>query len=66
MTERKRAAATAVSDELLDAFTAVGDAGRCRERREGYRAAGADLPVVAVPGDVGIDMVERTVRAMAP
>ncbi len=58
------AAAAAITDELLDAFAIVGDAGRCRARLDDYRAAGADLPVLALPGDVTAADAERTVRAL--
>ena len=30
------------------------DASRCRTRLDVYRAAGADLPVLALPGDVSV------------
>ena len=60
------AAAGAVTDELLDAFAIVGDAAHCRARLEAYRTAGADLPIVALPGDVPLADVERTVRALGP
>jgi len=53
-----------VTDELLDAFAIVGDAAHCRARLDVYRAAGADLPIVALPGDVPLADVERTVRAV--
>ena len=59
------AAAAAITDELLDAFAIVGDAGRCRARLDDYRAAGADLPVLALPGDVSVADAERTVRALS-
>jgi F420-dependent oxidoreductase-like protein len=63
--ERQRdAAAAAVTDELLDAFAIVGDARRCRSRLDDYRAAGADLPIVALPGDVALADAERTMRAL--
>ena len=58
------AAADAVTDELLDAFAVVGDAKRCRARLDDYRAAGADLPIIALPGDAALADVERTVRAL--
>jgi alkanesulfonate monooxygenase SsuD/methylene tetrahydromethanopterin reductase-like flavin-dependent oxidoreductase (luciferase family) len=53
-----------VTDDLLDAFAVVGDARRCRARLDDYRAAGADLPIVALPGDVALADAERTVRAL--
>jgi F420-dependent oxidoreductase-like protein len=58
------AAVLAVTDELLDAFAIVGDAARCRARLDDYRAAGADLPVIALPGDITLADAERTVRAL--
>ena len=58
------AAADAVTDELLDAFAVVGDAKRCRARLDDYRAVGADLPIIALPGDAALADVERTVRAL--
>jgi F420-dependent oxidoreductase-like protein len=61
---QRDAAAAAVTDELLDAFAVVGDARRCRARLDDYRAAGADLPIVALPGDVAIADAVRTVRAL--
>jgi len=57
-------AAAAVTNELLDAFAVVGDARRCRARLDDYRAAGADLPIVALPGDIALADAERTVRAL--
>jgi F420-dependent oxidoreductase-like protein len=63
--ERDRdAAAAAITDELLDAFAIVGDAQRCRARLDVYRASGADLPVLALPGDVSVADAERTVHAL--
>jgi F420-dependent oxidoreductase-like protein len=61
---QREAAAEAVTDDILDAFAVVGDAGRCRARLDDYRAAGADLPIVAVPGDATSADAERTVRAL--
>ena len=58
------AAAATITDELIDAFAIVGDADRCRARLDAYRAAGADLPVLALPGDVSVADAERTVRAL--
>jgi F420-dependent oxidoreductase-like protein len=63
---QRDAAADAVTDELLDAFAVVGDAARCRARLDDYRAAGADLPIIALPGDIALADAERTVRALGP
>jgi F420-dependent oxidoreductase-like protein len=61
---QRDAAALAVTDEVLDAFAVVGSADRCRARLDDYRAAGADLPVVALPGDIALADAERTMRAL--
>ena len=63
-TRERDAAADAVTDELLDAFAVFGDERRCRARLDDYRAAGADLPVLALPGDISVADAERTVRAL--
>jgi F420-dependent oxidoreductase-like protein len=60
----RAAAAEAVTDELLDSFAVVGDADRCRARLDDYRAAGADLPIVALPGDITVADAERTVHVL--
>jgi alkanesulfonate monooxygenase SsuD/methylene tetrahydromethanopterin reductase-like flavin-dependent oxidoreductase (luciferase family) len=44
--EARRAAAGDVPDALLDAVTLRGEPGRAGARLDGYREAGADLPVV--------------------
>lgn len=61
---QRDAAADAVTDELLDAFAIVGDAKRCHARLDDYRAAGADLPIIALPGDIAAADAERTMRAL--
>jgi alkanesulfonate monooxygenase SsuD/methylene tetrahydromethanopterin reductase-like flavin-dependent oxidoreductase (luciferase family) len=61
---QRDAACEAVTDELLDAFAIVGGAARCRARLDEYRAAGADLPIIALPGDVTVADAERTVRSL--
>jgi F420-dependent oxidoreductase-like protein len=61
---QRDAAAESVTDELLDAFAVVGNARRCRARIDDYRAAGADLPIIALPGDIALADAERTVRAL--
>ena len=63
---QRDAAADAVTDDVIDAFAIVGDAGRCRARLDDYRAAGADLPILALPGDITLADAERTVRALGP
>jgi probable F420-dependent oxidoreductase len=61
-------AEAAVSDEMADAVTLVGDPARCRERLKAYRMAGATLAIV-FPNPVGESRaaaVERTLVAFAP
>jgi len=62
------AAERAVSDDMADAVTLVGDPARCRERLAAYRMAGAALPIV-FPNPVGESRaaaVERALEAFAP
>jgi alkanesulfonate monooxygenase SsuD/methylene tetrahydromethanopterin reductase-like flavin-dependent oxidoreductase (luciferase family) len=62
------AAERAVTDEMADAVTLVGDPARCRERLKAYRMAGATRTIV-FPNPVGesrADAVERTLVAFAP
>ncbi len=62
------AAEQAVSHEMADAVTLVGDAASCRERLAAYRMAGATLAIV-FPNPVGESRaaaVERALEAFAP
>jgi alkanesulfonate monooxygenase SsuD/methylene tetrahydromethanopterin reductase-like flavin-dependent oxidoreductase (luciferase family) len=62
------AAEAAVSDEMADAVTLVGDPARCRERVRAYQMAGAAL-VIVFPNPVGetrAAAVERALDAFAP
>ena len=62
------AAEAAVSDEMAEAVTLVGDPAHCRERLRAYRLAGATLAIV-FPNPVGeprAAAVERTLKALAP
>jgi alkanesulfonate monooxygenase SsuD/methylene tetrahydromethanopterin reductase-like flavin-dependent oxidoreductase (luciferase family) len=62
------AAERAVSDEMADAVTLVGDPGACRERLRAYRMAGANLTIV-FPNPVGESRaaaVERMLAGLAP
>ena len=44
----RRAAAEQIPDELVDEVCVFGSAARCREQLDAFRAAGADVPVLAV------------------
>ena len=62
------AAERAVSDDMADAVTLVGDAARCRERLRAYHMAGAALTIV-FPNPVGESRaaaVEHALDAFAP
>ncbi|HJQ85616.1 MAG TPA: LLM class flavin-dependent oxidoreductase [Candidatus Binatia bacterium] len=62
------AAERAVTDEMADGVTLVGDPAHCRERLRAYRMAGATLTIV-FPNPVGESRaaaVERTLDAFAP
>ncbi len=61
---RGDAAAHAVTDALLDAVTVRGTAERCLSRLAEYRAAGADLPLIALPAGASLEQTERTIRAL--
>jgi len=56
------AAAAYVGTEIVEAFTLLGDAERCRERIEAYRAAGVDRPLL-LPR---LPDFERVADALAP
>jgi alkanesulfonate monooxygenase SsuD/methylene tetrahydromethanopterin reductase-like flavin-dependent oxidoreductase (luciferase family) len=62
------AAERAVSDEMADAVTLVGEPAACRERLRAYHMAGATLAIV-FPNPVGESRaaaVERALTALAP
>ena len=61
-------AEAAVSDEMADAVTLVGDPGHCRERLRAYQMAGATMAIV-FPNPVNesrADAVERALRSLGP
>ena len=63
--ERDRAASL-VTDEMLDNVTISGGPDECREKLAGYRAAGADMPVITFPSGASGDAMTRTIEALAP
>jgi len=60
----RTAAAAAVSDRLLDAVTAIGDAGAVAGRVQAYVDAGVTVPVIATIGPTADDTI-RTLDAIA-
>ena len=63
--DRNRAAA-AISDQMLDNITVLGDAETCRFKLRRFREMGADMPVVAFPHGANRSSIVKTLRALAP
>ena len=59
-------AAGAVSDQMLDGISILGDAATCRSRLDRLRKSGADMPVVAFPHGSSMEGIKRTLEALAP
>ena len=59
-------AAAAITDEMLENITVLGDADTCRAKLEQFRHNGADMPVVAFPHGSSSAAVRRTLEALAP
>ncbi len=57
---KRREAVSAVSDAMIDQLAALGSRDECRRRLDEFRAAGATLPVVAVPHGASRVQIERT------
>ena len=63
---RRDAAADAVPDVLADTIAVCGPEATCRARLAVWRAAGADLPVIALPNGASVEQTAATIRAFAP
>ena len=64
--EGRCAAATAVTDEMLDSTSAVGSPAHARERLEAAYAAGVTLPVLMFPFGADAALMRDTLEALAP
>ncbi len=64
--QRRDRAAAAITDEMLENITVLGDADTCRAKLEQFRSQGADMPVVAFPHGASPAAVRRTLEALAP
>ena len=64
--EGRRAAATAVTDEMLDSTSAVGSPAQARERLEAAYAVGVTLPVLMFPFGADAALMRDTLEALAP
>ena len=64
--EGRPAAAAAVTDEMLDATSAVGSPAHARERLEAAYAAGVTLPVLMLPHGADAALMRDTLESLAP
>jgi hypothetical protein len=62
---RARAVA-AVSDRMIEAVAITGDPAQCIEELRRRRSYGLDLPILNLPTDMPLELVERFIQAMAP
>lgn len=66
-TSRDRSkAASAVSEDMLENITVLGNAASCRDKLERFRRSGADMPIIAFPHGASIPSIQRTLEALAP
>jgi alkanesulfonate monooxygenase SsuD/methylene tetrahydromethanopterin reductase-like flavin-dependent oxidoreductase (luciferase family) len=63
---KRKEAAAAVSDELVDAIAVCGPAGHCRDKLDEWRHEGVGAPLINLPTNLPADMVEQFLHAMAP
>jgi alkanesulfonate monooxygenase SsuD/methylene tetrahydromethanopterin reductase-like flavin-dependent oxidoreductase (luciferase family) len=63
---RRKEAAEAVSDELIDAIAICGPPGFCRERLGEWAKAGVGLGLVSLPQGMPFEITESILRAIAP
>jgi alkanesulfonate monooxygenase SsuD/methylene tetrahydromethanopterin reductase-like flavin-dependent oxidoreductase (luciferase family) len=59
-------ATAAISEDMLENITVIGDAASCRAKLDRFRSAGADMPVVAFPHGASTDGIKHTLEALAP
>lgn len=62
----RKGAVAAIPDEMVDALTLIGPAERCKERLEGFRAAGLDTPILMLISPMGPEGALAAMEAMAP
>ncbi len=61
---RRDGAADAVPDALVDALAIYGSPDACRGRLAAWSAAGADLPIIALPMGASVEQTSRTIRSL--
>lgn len=62
----RKGAVDAITDEMVDALTLLGPAGRCKERLEAFRAAGLDTPILMLMSPNGPEGALQALERMAP
>jgi len=65
-TNRRREAAAAVSDELIDAIAICGPPGHCKEQLADWQRHGMGTALLTLPQGVPFEVTEQLVRAVAP
>ncbi len=65
---QRRNAAQHIPDELVDQVCVFGTAARCREQLAAFRAAGVDMPVIAVSpvNEDRVGATRKALRALSP
>lgn len=63
---KRKEAAAAVSDELIDAIAICGPPEHCREKLAEWRENGVDMALVNLPTGAPYEMTEQMLRALAP
>jgi hypothetical protein len=63
---KRKEAAAAVSDDLIDAIAICGPADHCRAKLQEWRAAGVGTALMNLPTGVPYEMTEQLLRTMAP
>lgn len=63
---KRKEAAAAVSDDLIDAIAICGPPDHCREKMVEWRSEGVGSPLLNLPTDLPAEMVEQFLQTMAP
>ncbi len=59
-------ATAAISEDMLENITVIGDAESCRAKLDRFRSSGADMPGVAFSHGASTAAIQRTLEALAP
>ena len=65
-TGKRKEAAAAVSDELIDAIAICGPPAQCQEKLAEWRSEGLGCAILNLPTNTPTEMVEHFLRTMAP